>query len=581
MASIGSAIGGMVAKVAASPDVKRDVSEVTQKVFRSASTEFNKTDVGKSLGNLFGEYHRQVGVAETQIGKDFPSASSSAIHSHAKNLAREKVFGEHDSLAVAHITHAQEKHGLFYAQNLADHAAMILNDEKLIKAPTAAYKGAPKTEVKVSKFKKNVVSNKGYADMIKTDSHGSPIDWSSVRAKNTPLENSLRTWAMTILSPAIAIPHIGTPIVNLALSTPLKSLAKGIYESIGSGDMHVSEVLLKSGALGESTLSALRANEQYKNGDIRRLDFHQQPVAYLLNRVIHQPGFTPLRKWTVHLAAATGYHTAIDSARIFAETGSKRHRIELEEMGLRPEDILRQKGELSAEQLEQAVYHFTDNKVFLDNSMSRSYYAQKNGYARLGSMYHGYISRQGKFMAHELKKSFRTGNPMAIIQTLAVLGVVAPITGQALEELERYSRLDFSHSASEDFANLSGANGISKMSEQYIEALSHIAAFGVGFDYVRSAARGEIAKQAAGPIGNMIFSGVEDTAKETMAGWKFLTDEDHPTKQFAAPSKSMARDILGDILPDNTGRMISHQFVPTQAEERRKEKLEEGEDPEP
>ena len=256
----------------------------------------------------------------------------------------------------------------------------------------------------------------------------------------------------------------------------------------------------------------------------------------------------------------TGKHVAERYAQDYAETGSRLAELRLQEMKIDPAKILAQKGQLTKDDLEKAVYHFVDQRAMLQNPGMRSYYSQKNWFTRMSTMLHSYVLRQSKLFAHEYTLAWKSGNIGQIIKTHAMLGAVFPAIGGITEILADYGRGEdgwgrFEQNLS-DLKNFPEHPG--KALEAYIDFMSGVAAWGVATSYMRGLLRQRLSEAFTGPIGNVTSSDLQDVAtvgKQALEGRKI-----NP--------KPLERDALEQGIPLNIGKILAHKFIPTPAEEK-------------
>jgi hypothetical protein len=558
-------MGGFVSAIAnAAKPLAEDGAEILTKALRPMEKNMaGQSAVGKSLVNVIKEdyiptYHRFL-QEKLDVNATLPKHQQldpHEIHNQATNAARQYAFGSNDAVAVGHIraefTSGDPLTRLTRAQNLSDHLSMFLQDT--VAKPEWTPVQGQYGKRGASSFKMNV---------LKSKEQSVPIDASATYTQPGKIERTLMGYANNIMAPLIALPHIGT-LLNYAISTPLGDLAKGLSEVMTPGGVQqIKQTLRQSGVFANTTADAFRTVTEGEQGIIGQT--FGTKTGSVFSQLTHQPGFNALRTWTVALGAAAGKHTAEDMAQLLHDSGgtNKRAIWELERMGIKSADVLKQKGQLTQDQLQKAVFHFVDNKVFLDNRLNRAYYARANVYTRMGLMFHSYVARQGQFLRDELVKMYQVGvkggDIGLIAQTLATMGVVFPLVGHGLKYMEMAGRGQFQEikpEANEDWKKLRGEEGVPTQVYTLLDGYAHMAAWGVASSYVRGATRTQLASALIGPIGNMGVRIGEDSAKLAFG-------KTHPWKP-------LARDVIEDspLSYDNLGKMIVHQLLPTTKEEK-------------
>jgi hypothetical protein len=371
-------------------------------------------------------------------------------------------------------------------------------------------------------------------------------------------EQFLTNWASKVLAPFIAIPHIGTSM-NFAISTPLKDLSKGIASSVNLDSLpEIQEHLVKSGILAESLVNAFQNNIVFRNGFLAKAGAalgipKSSEVANAINTFISTPGFSAQRRFYAIVGGCVGYHTAIDAAEQVGKEGlgAKRALVQLRTMGFHQdeiEELMRNGGVLRDAQKQKAIYHYVNDKIFLDRGFSRSVMSGANIWTRLGFMYHGYVSKQAALIYRELKGALQSGDPAHIVQTMTVLGVAFPAIGECLKHAEIFARS----------GKLNDPNEVdSNMVEAYLDAYSHMGGLGMGASFVRGAFRGRMAEVLLGPYGSVAARTTNDLATAIKSG-----------KLGQHNVKPLERDVLEDTLPLKIGGYVAHHYLPTPKEKK-------------
>lgn len=545
----------------------QDTAKLLTETFSTLESGFNRTEAGKDLAQRLKSeyipmYHRAREMLFQAASKapSYMQPAPAEIESQARNIARDHALGANDYRGVAMVAAVKNQPGLspsqihLEQQNLADHVHMFLKDT-VETADHTDISHLKKWQQKAINAKTNIGPQSTFKRNVLTSKENPVrIDTGALYKPPTDTERKAVSWASKVMLPAIAIPHIGT-LFNYGLNTPLHDLVRGVA-SATFDNKSVRQFSADSGVFA-STIAEAYAVRHYGERGIIATATGKSQFGVIVNQLTHQPGFNALRKYTLSIGAATGKLTTERMAREFAAGGGKDTALgfQLRRFGLDPREILNQGGVLNADQMRKAIFNYVDNKVFLDNSMHRSFNSSRNGFMRLSNLYHGYVTRQGQLIADVIKNDVlqHKGGLVNAAQAFGMLGIVFPTVGAGLKTLEMYGRGQFqSADPKEDFKKLTGQEGISKMLLEYVDDYSHMAAFGVAHSYIQSTARHKLANQILGPIGNEVINLGEDT---------------YGAVAHLKP-KPLARDIVQDVMPDNLGKIIAHQLLPTAKEEK-------------
>lgn len=535
-------------------DVGDELRPEATKLFGSLESVAAKSDAGKALMGLWKNTYEPT-LARTRQAlienatKNNTGETASQITSKAHNIARVQTFGPHDALIAHAVNWAAKTNGEEYAQTLADHVAMNLQDT--IDKTSTLEAGSKKTRFgmlknetrQVSSVKENILRNKD---------NTVPLNIDAVYQRRTKFEHLATNYMATMLAPFIAISHLSTPATNF-LTIPLKDLTAGLGKLV-SNYGGSKQLLLDTGIFNETLLNSYRDMKLYRSGLIAHAT-GSPTLGYILNKAIHAPFFNEVRDLTIAFAGTVGDLTVKDWAKGAAK-GDYLASLQLKRLGLDPQKIAAQGGELTQDQWEQAIYRFVDDRVFLQSKTGRSFYAQKNQWTRMASMFHQYVSRQAKFMKDEAMTSWKAvgTNPLNFIKTFVALTVAFPAIGSVIEGLEDYGRGQNGLKETEQrYAKLFDTTHRLGEVEQYFDFLSHVAGVGILASYTRGLLRNDLANTLIGPIGNVAVRGLQDAAS-------FAFNSTHNPKP-------LERDLVEDTLPDNLGKIIAHRYIPTKREE--------------
>lgn len=528
-----------------------ELAELAAKNFKSLESGFMHTEAGADLANLLKnkyipEYHASL-EKHVQIQSALPAAQRMAPHeieSLAKNEARLKSLGQNDYRGVGLIkavaNDSKLKGNPAYVhqaqQALADNVHMFLRDTKpSIKGPQSVFK-----------------------ENVNRLGEGLKVDTGAIYRPPTEAEGFIKRLVSVPMLAGIVIPHLGTPL-NYIQGTHFTDLARGIAEATFNGK-NVKQWASSSANFGPTLMDAYSVAYNGERGILAKTV--NENFGRIVAQMTHSPGFNSWRTWTLAIGAATGkLHTERLAQDLIASKGTdKAAIIGLKRLGIEAKDVLAAGG-LNPDLLRRGVYNYTDSRVFINNTMARSFNSSRNVYHRLGLMYHGYIARQGAFMVNAIKNDVLK-NQMGLVnaaKTLGLMGVAFPTVGVGIKTMQMWGRGQFNTDFIDEEEQLFGRDGLSKAGEEWIEGMSHMAAFGVANDYIRATNRHMLLQTAVGPVGNEAANLLQDGWH---AGSNFNSDD--PNKSF----KPLERDILYDTLPDNIGKILAHRYLKTAKEEK-------------
>ena len=597
MGGVVDALANAGKDVVESSGVKDEVSNMISHI-RGRYAEFNKSEAGKDLFNLNTNYiqnfHKalQSGVDQaTQLPKEM-QPHPLQIHQQARNVASDVTFGKNHAAIAFLLKQAEKTPGMddvarrMHVQNLADFTSAILHDTTSrpeFRDATAAEKmEAIKNEQPVPK--KVVASQGSPFSLMKrnvTQNKETPVDMGMSKGGKLKLdptygkyggktEHLLHNFVSMQLAPFIVIQHVGT-VLNTAISTPLHDLASGMADFISRGEgsegKRIQDFAEKSGIFASTAYNNYAADFYGSHGLLAK--YANDRVGQIFYKSTHYPLFDSARKLQLSYTAATGYHLATDMAeRLVKNPTDKRAIYELNRIGIKPEDVIRQKGELRDDQIEKALWRYADSKVFLDSSLYRSQFSNSHWTVRMAGMFHSYTTRQAQLLKEEIfvkpwqTKGFTPAYFAQIAQSMAVLGGVFTMAGLITKNMTMLGRGDTEDiNWSKDFADLSGRNGAKAMFWQAADDWSHLGAFGIMTNYMRGSGRYALAASMLGPLGNAVTGTAYDVGHPLYH--KFVDGKELSDKAFH-PAE---RDALEYTLPDNLGKILANQYLPTKRQE--------------
>lgn len=316
------------------------------------------------------------------------------------------------------------------------------------------------------------------------------------------VENKVRSAASYLFTSRIAIPHLSQPL-NTVLNSGLDASIKSLNELLRSPSQAYNRII-QSGALTEELSHEIQNINAGRTG--------------LFDKLFHQPGFRIIRKYQIVHAALAGEYAAHDAAaRILTDPTNIRAQSELKLLGIDYKDIL-SKGGLDVEHIRTAQFRGADESMFISRGLRTPAAWDENYLARFATMYRHYMFSQGKMIKDSLSRSFqlaKQGDPVPLFKTIAILGAAFPAVGYMIKSAEaivtghnplsdefRKNRV----TPAENIADLVGVKDSSAaiLADEWLDAMSHAAGFGIMYSIIRSAKRNALAEVMIGPYGTTL-----------------------------------------------------------------------------
>ena len=549
-------------------EVLESAGKTLSEHWHSLAEGFQGSEAGKDLYNLLGNYPkvfadaRQKGVEAAKAMPRHLQPTPHDIDSAAHNQARLAVLGQNDYRGVGLIKAVENDPQLkanplavhAEQQKLADHVHMFLRDTVETKK-TSIDKTQPKWLQKKILAQSNVGPQSKFKVNVKNSKENQVlIDSGAIYKPPKPWERYVTKAVSVPMLWGIVIPHLGT-VANYVRNTDLVDLAKGVTEATLNPSA-VKQFNKDHGIFSSTLAEAYAIAYNGERGIIAGMT-GSPTFGRIVAQMTHAPLFNSLRTWTLAIGAATGKLQLERYAKnLLANPADRRAIYQLRQMGVNPADVLAKKG-LDPDMLRTGIYNYVDSRVFLDNSMNRAFAAQKDTFHRLAGMYHGYISRQGSFMLNALKEDIGNtlkpeGGIVNAAKTFGLMSIAFPTVGIGIKSLQMWGRGQFNTHPIQEEEDLYGAHGVKKAGEEWLEGMTHMAAFGVGNDYIRASARHMLLQSAAGPVGNEVANIITDTL-----GAFYHFNSDNPNESL----KPIERDLLQDTIP-GLGKILSHQMLP-------------------
>ena len=367
--------------------------------------------------------------------------------------------------------------------------------------------------------------------------------------KPAELERKAHRIIDMMLLPTLAIKHVGQ-FFNIPMGSPLSSIGAALLRMQPEEMDHTIEA---SHILASTVWREMYQDILGETGHVAQ--WTNSPTSgKILSRIIHQPGFTTVRKFQIQTAGAVGFHSAIYWAHNFAESGSKIAEARLRELQIDPQEVLKQGGKLTPEQLEKGVYHYANNRMFFNKSIDNSLYQNRNVWTRSGFMYHSFLNNQTAFMRREVLTMLKAGDLKGLAQLAGTVAVLFPNVAPLLAGAEKFITTGSVSQAGQEVQNryqrLYDPKNWPDWLENYVTLLTHIGAVGVYFSFFNAVKANRIPGYIAGPAAQLVGTDLYDALY--VAGVK-----ENP--------KPLERDILKQTVPI-AGSALAHTLVPTEQE---------------
>jgi hypothetical protein len=427
------------------------------------------------------------------------------LHSEANTYGREVAFGPDGRNLAATI------YPMLRSANAPDRTkadAMLTILSQVFKDTEGAKRGA--LGVEQSGIKSDV---QNYVTKIQKQYYGAsgkyvyPMNLKGSE-KAQVAEKLSHKYAMTYLAPLITLAHLND-FYKLPASTPVRAL----WDQVTSGsNAHREQLKMASGIFFHTYHSIMHNDFAYRTGMIAQKTGLPDAAA-LIHKVFHNPGFNNLRMHQLSVFGSAGYH-ATQHWGVLASQGNRLAMQELKEVGLDATKIAQRGGQLTDDELTTAIFHFTNNRLFIDKPLDRARLTQASPFMRVGSMFHGYISREGRFLTKELGKLMRHGDFVRLTQFAGTVGVIFPATAPLLMSLQTLVRTASTERTKDTFNTnydkLLHPQGFGEFASEYIQLLAHFGAAGAFMQYVHSAENHQLAAAFTGPVPGVAIGTTQD-----------------------------------------------------------------------
>jgi len=281
----------------------------------------------------------------------------------------------------------------------------------------------------------------------------------------------------------VAVPHAFQSL-NDAMILGFKPWAKGFAEMLHDYT-GAKAFAIQTGALWDDTwreMSEVAAGKET-----------------IWHKLFNMPGFSKVRQFNIIQAANAGRFAARYATDELLGGGNVRAaELQLKMLGLNP-NAIRTAGSISLDDELIAGYRSADEAMFIERGLKNPWLWDETAGFRLASLYKTFAFREGKLIKDAIYRSFKAG-PLEAAKTIAFIATVFPIAGKLIAIAENLiagkSPTDTGSIAKTGLKyKVYGHN----VADEYVDALSHMAAFGVWYSLFRAAAHNTVSDYLAGP----------------------------------------------------------------------------------
>lgn len=533
-------------KLIQNPAVHDSLVHAVDGMFGSESTFTGKSGawITNQLKTKFEpEFDRQLSIHTKAAQAGGGITPPHEIHANARNTARQITFGKNDQLLAGAIKAAEQEHGQNKAQTMVDRLGIYFHEKAF---PT----GKGQTS---STLVGNLGRNKATADIPLTPSpYSSPGD----------IERAVMKTTTAALAYKAGLAHLSTPL-NMLITQNISSFGKAMWVLFGNDYAGTKAALIASDSIGHALAEEYQQAYQFRNGMIAK--YAPNSIGEFLSKNWMVPGLSAVRQRSMIAAAYQGGIVAKEAAHELVNgTGQHSARnaaVDLQWLGINPQEVLASGGILSPEHMRQAQYMNTQKTIFSNSGMSRSRYATQGPFGRLVSVFHNYAAMQGNMIGAALKKElYDKRDPVAAMKIIATLGVIAPNVGNFTYSLEQLARGKDWDDPTGHFEDRTKALYGAAAFKENIESFSHIAGFGVATSYARAAGKDKLATAMLGAVPNAAIELGQDAVKMAPEGTPVIGQKNPSAVPFA-------RDVLHDIPSLGIGSILADKMFPTKAQQ--------------
>lgn len=520
------------------------------------------SSIGKIHSDLRAKSHPASAAAASIISRDPENAQltlpayATKLNSQSRLLAQQSLGENHSALvnAIMPLYESGDPVSAAHADALLSIASNQFHDvtHPLEIGPGGvSISGVDHSQVKLNMKNAIMLENKyrAAAEQPGLPISGKNFDTSNVFEKSNAVERFASKRARIFLAPMIAINHLST-FFNPISAAPLESISKGLATMNNAEIKELSDV---AAVFTSQHFHMLTENMSNETGFLATKTGMPE-VGRLVGQIFHNPGFNFIRNVQLKATAAMGYHATQYWAKK-AVQGDRTAALELKEMGLNAQDIIRRGGELTRDEKIKAIYHFTNNRTFISRPFDRSLTATRNPWTRMLTMFHGYVTNQQRFMRRELQKKVDAKDYVGIARFAGTVGLLFPTIAPMLKAAEVFARTASPTQAGQglqqDYKHLTHPDSVSQFSSEYLDMLSYFGSWGVLHGFITASHGDRLALGLMGPIAGDAVRTAQDAINLTTKS----------TKTGKHNIKPLAKDILQQTVP-GVGNIVANQLFP-------------------
>lgn len=450
-------------------------AELAEQAFKGFGRFFEK-DAGKDIGGGYRGYFRsgRYLMEKSKQGEYLSKYTREVFEPAVRKTMQQRLDAARPKLAT--MKSAKDRQELIQNIGLSSfHDSVPIyfgkNGEVFIKA----VRGATMTNGKIY--------GNAMADVISTYMHDSSSFWRTKKfdfagqkltlgdfgikqkpryVPPTEWEGPLRHSLSLMYTQGIAIPHLGQ-IVNTIMNEGVFRTARALAEwsaalaKTGSPDK-VFKDILDSGILADEIRHEMLSDAKTPGGS-------------LLDKLINHPGFNWVRRQQIVVnAIAAKLHLQDAAAELARGENVRMNTYTLNRLGIDVNGLAQRGYQLTADDFSRAMNNSTTQNMFLRSELETPWKWEESTFMRMGTQYRHWGYRQGKFMAGVLKNAYVHGGPVEFSKTLIAMGVLFPVVGEMVKDLENIAKLQ---PINNPFAP------DKKFTDEYFSAVAHVGAFGI------------------------------------------------------------------------------------------------------
>lgn len=383
----------------------------------------------------------------------------------------------------------------------------------------------------------------------------------AVYSPPTSFERKANSFTYRVVAPWIVWPHLGQT-VNLSADI-FRNLGKTV---LSLSDKNFREALTNYGITAATQHSILNEAINWEQGKVGQV-IGSKPAA-ILGKFLYNPGFHPMRYSQLMLGGAVGYH-ALERMGEDAVAGDAGAIENLRRLHIDPQAVIARGGKLEEAEFAKGVYHFVNDRFFIDKTLQRSLRSSSNFYLRNMAMFKTFVTYQSSFIGRELSRLIKTRDYVGFAHYVGLMGIAFPFVAPLIKSAETLTRtwdldkteqgLKSDYRALNPFSDATAMQRISK----YGELMSYLGAWGMFHSFWKAAEGHRLAESSGLLGGHPLIGAALEEMQDIYTGAK-------GTKRGEHHWQPALRQALRYTIPA-IGGPIGQKFFPTPGARRRKE----------